>query len=152
MSELGGDNVVSAVSLNIRRMFSTDEMKAVYKNKPQQNAKKPYTFIHQINASHENHRCNRAMWKFMLDIRVHPEDDATDVESWGRRVALKLLEAVNVIEISGQLVKGTDIEYKVENNVLHFLVSYKYRVLHIVDEDVPGMQTITYGTKVKTNF
>ena len=151
MSALGGDDVVSGVSLNIRRMFSREELKAIYKNLPEQNIQKPYAFIDQIDAKHTNDRGNRAYWRFMLDVRVHPEDNRTDVQSWARGVALKLIEAINTITVSGQPVKALSIEYKVQDNVLHFLVSYGYRVLHIEDE-VPDMQTITYGTKLKNKI
>lgn len=148
MSALGAEDVVSAVSLNVRRMFSTAELKAVYKNLPQQNIQKPYAFIHQLNAEHKNEMRNRAEWIFMLDIRVHPEDDRTDVQSWARDIALKLIEAVNIITISGQTVKSISMEYRVEDNVLHFIVSYKYKVVHVQDE-VPDMQTLLYGEHLK---
>lgn len=148
MSALGAEDVVSAVSLNVRRMFSTAELKAVYKNLPQQNIQKPYAFIHQLNAEHKNERGNRAEWMFMLDIRVHPEDDRTDVQSWARGIALKLIEAVNIITISGQTVKSISMEYRVEDNVLHFIVSYKYKVVHVQDE-APDMQTMLYGEHLK---
>lgn len=148
MSALGAEDVVSAVSLNVRRMFSTAELKAVYKNLPQQNIQKPYAFIHQLSAEHKNERGNRAEWRFLLDIRVHPEDDRTDVESWARGIALKLIECINTITVSEQSVKALSIEYKVENNVLHCIVSYKYKVVHVRDE-VPDMQTLAYGEHLK---
>lgn len=148
MSVLGAEDVISAVSLNVRQMFSKAELKAVYKNLPEQNIQKPYAFIHQLNAEHHNERGNRAEWRFMLDIRVHPEDDRTDVQSWARSIALKLIEAVNIITIGGQAVKSISMEYRVEDNVLHFIVSYKYKVIHVQD-DIPDMQTLLYGETLK---
>lgn len=148
MGALLGDNVVSAIALNIRAAFSQTEMKAVYKNMPKQNIVKPYSFIHQINATHQNEMRNRANWDFLLDIRVHPEDDRTDVQTWARSVSLKLLECLNKITISDQTVKARSVEYKVEDNVLHFIVGYAYKVIHSSESSV-GMADMTYGESIK---
>jgi hypothetical protein len=151
MTALAGDDVVSAVARNIRSNFSDADIKTIYKNLPQQNIQKPYAFIHQINAEHINRIRNRADWVFMLDVRVHPKDGQTDVQSWARAIALKLICALNVITISNQPVKARSIEYRVEDNVLHFIVSYKYGVLCVQDE-MPDMQTLEYGERLKVNI
>lgn len=148
MPALGGDDVVSAVSKNIRQRISKERLKALYKELPQQNIQKPYGFIHQINAQHKNEMRNRAEWNFMLDIRIHPEDDRVDIQSWAREMALDLIEAINIIAVSGQAVKARSIEYKVEDKVLHCIVSYSYKVLHIEDE-APDMQNLLYGEHLK---
>ena len=148
MSALSGEDVVSAISTNIRSMFSKTELKAIYKNSPVQNIQKPYAFIHQINSEHHNLMKNRANWITMLDIRVHPDDGQTDVQSWARGVALKLIDAINIITISGQPVRARSIEWRVEDNVLHFIVSYAFRVIRI-EEDIPSMENLSYGGRLK---
>ena len=148
MSVLTSEDVVSAVATNVRSQFSTSEIKAIYKDLPQQNIKKPYAFIHQVNVTHTNLLKNRARWGFIIDIRVHPEDERTDIQTWARGIALRTIEAVNKITIAGQPVKATSIEYKVESDVLHVIVSYSYGVLH-VDSEAPDMQTMSYGEKIK---
>lgn len=148
MNELTGDNVVSAIARNIRSKFAKTDIKEIYKELPQQNVQKPYAFIHQINAEHENQMRNSANWTFMLDIRVHPKDGQTDIQSWARSLAIRLIDALNIITISGQSVKSKSIEYKVEDNVLHFIVSYAYRVIR-VEDNVPDMENLTYGEHLK---
>ena len=148
MSVLSGEDVVSAVSTNIRRRFSKERIKAIYKERPQQNIQKPYAFIHQISAQHENQMRNSANWTFMLDIRVHPQDNQTDIQSWGRAIALDLIEAINIITVSGQAVKTRSIGYKVQDGVLHCIASYSYRVLYLEAEG-PNMQNLSYGEHLK---
>ena len=148
MAALTGEDVVSAVACNIRPWFTADEIKAIYKNLPQQNIQKPYAFIHQINSEHKNEMRNRATWTFMLDIRVHPKDGQTNIQSWGRQVALKLIEAINKITVSNQSVKARGIEYRVEDGVLHFIVSYAFSVIH-AEEPVPDMMDLQYGDRIK---
>lgn len=148
MAVLGAEDVVSAVSKNIRSRFSKERIKAIYKNLPQQNIQKPYAFIHQINAQHQNEMRNRANWTFMLDIRVHPQDTQTDIQVWARAIALDLVEAINIITVSGQAVKARSIDCKVEDNVLHCIASYSFKVIR-VEDDAPDMQNLLYGEHLK---
>lgn len=148
MAALTEEDIVSAISKNIRSRFSTQVIKKIYKNLPEQNIEKPYAFIHLISGEHKNEMRNRATWKHLFDIRVHPEDNRTDVQSWARDIALNLIEALNFITISNQVVKARNIEFRVEDNVLHFLVSYAYGVIHVKD-DLPNMGNLVYGEKLK---
>lgn len=148
MATLTGEDVVSAISKRVRSMFSQSEIKAIYKDLPQQNIKKPYAFIHQVNATHTNQLRNKGRWGFIIDVRVHPEDERTDIQTWARGISLKMLEAINIITVDGSPVKSTSLEYKVEDNVLHVIASYSYGVVHIENE-APDMQNMTYGERVK---
>lgn len=148
MEVLTGEEVVSAISENIRKYFSTTEIKAIYKNLPQQKIQKPYAFIHQISSEHKIEIKNRAIWSFMIDIRVHPQDTQTNVQSWGRMIATRLIEAVNTITISGQNIRTRSMEYRVEDGILHFIVSYSFRVVH-VEDDIPDMRNLLYGDHIK---
>ena len=148
MAVLTGEEVVSGVAINVRAAFSTAELKAIYKDTPLQNIKKPYAFIHQINAEHLNEMRGRAEHNFMIDVRVHPEDTQTNIQTWARSIATKLLEALNTITVSGQSVKSRGIEWKVEDNVLHVITRYAYKVIH-VEEPIPDMETLLYGDHIK---
>lgn len=148
MAVLTGEEVVSGVAINVRAAFTTAELKAIYKDTPLQNIKKPYAFIHQINAEHLNEMRGRAEHNFMIDVRVHPEDTQTNIQTWARAVATKMLEALNIITVSGQSVKSRGIEWKVEDDVLHVITRYAYKVIH-VEQPVPDMETLLYGTNIK---
>lgn len=148
MATLTGEDVVSAVSKRVRSTFSTAEIKAIYKDLPQQNIKKPYAFIHQVNATHSNQLRNKANWGFIIDVRVHLEDEQTNIQTWARDVGIRLMEAINIIIVDGRPVKSVSLEYKVEENVLHVIASYSYRVVQIED-DGPNMETLSYGDRIK---
>lgn len=148
MAVLTGEEVVSSVAVNIRAAFTTTELKVIYKDTPLQNIKKPYAFIHQINAEHQNEMRGRAEHNFMIDVRVHPEDTQTNIQTWARAVATKMLEALNTITVSEQSVKSRGIEWKVEDNVLHVITRYAYKVLH-AEASVPDMETMSYGVDIK---
>ena len=59
-----------------------------------------------------------------------------------------ILETVEYIEVSGQRVKAQDVEWKMEDGVLHVIVKYSFRVYRTGDE-VPDMQTLTHGERIK---
>ena len=148
MAALTGEEVVSGVATNIRANFSTAEIRAIYKDTPLQSIKKPYAFIHQVSADHTNEMRGRAEHNFMIDVRVHPEDTQTNIQTWARAVSTKMLEALNIITVSGQAVKSRGIEWKVEDNVLHVIARYAYKVIH-VEAPVPDMETLLYGEHIK---
>lgn len=148
MNALTSEDVVSGVAINVRAAFNTSELKAIYKNLPQQNTVKPYAFIHQINAEHKNEMRGRANWSFIVDVRVHPQDGQVDVESWSRSIALRLIECINTITISGYPVKAKSIEYRVEDGVLHCIAKYSYKVVEAKEPGV-DMRTLHYGDRVK---
>lgn len=148
MAILTGEEVVSGVSRNIRAAFTKEELPAIYKDTPIQNVIKPYAFIHQIIAEHSNEMRGRAQHNFIIDVRIHPPDGKTNIQTWARAMATKLLEALNTITVSEQAVKSYGIEWKVEDDVLHFITKYAFKVVH-TEEPVPDMQTLEYGENIK---
>lgn len=150
MAVLTGEEVVSSVATNIRAAFTTAELKVIYKDTPLQNIKKPYAFIHQINAEHQNEMRGRAEHNFMIDVRVHPEDIQTNIQTWGRAMATKMLDALNTITVSTQSVKSRVIEWRVEDNVLHVIARYAFKVIY-VEQSVPDMENMIYGTGIKNS-
>ena len=148
ISVLTGEEVISAIATNIRNSFSNDEIVAIYKELPIQNVRKPYAFLHQINAEHQNQMRGRARWDIMVDVRVHPKDGQTDVQEWARSIAIKLIDSINTINVAGKPVKSRSIEYRVESDVLHFIVGYFFRVIK-AETDGPYMEDLDYGTTNK---
>lgn len=125
---LTGEEVVSAVSLQIRNAFPVSEIAAVYTNKPYTEAERPYAFIHQVSAEHVNEMVTRGEWNFMLDIRVHPQRGLSTIDRWARMLAVRLLDVVNVIFVSGQQVKSRSFTWRLEEDVLHVIVTYAFKV------------------------
>ena len=148
MSALTGQEVVSAISEQLRNRFTEQQIAKIYKDKPVQQMALPCIFIHEVNAGHRPEFRNRGWWDYIIDIRCHPETMRTNINTWGRGLAVMILETVEHIEVSGQRVKIQDAEWKIEDGVLHVIVKYSFRVYR-VGEEVPDMQTLTYGERIK---
>lgn len=148
MSTLTGQEVVSQLATRLRARFSKDEIVEIYKDKPAQSAKTPYIFIHQLEAAHTPQMRGYARWDFPLDIRCHPDKMRTNIHTWGRHLAVQIIDVVKELTISNQAVKASTISWRVEDGVLHVLVNYGFRVIEVRDS-APDMNTLTYGERIK---
>jgi len=141
MAALVGDVVVSAISVAIAGGFSSTEIAKIYKNKAVQNMIKPCAFIHQINMVHTPELKERGNRDYLIDIRVHPLDTTLDVDSWARALSEKMIGIIEKITVEGQQVKARPIECRVEDEVLHIIVKYAFKIRASLT-DVPEMETI----------
>lgn len=148
MAALTGQEVVSDIAKRLRRRFSTTEFVEIYKDKPVQSTKTPYIFIHSIETTHTPELRNYAKWDHIIDIRCHPRKMQTDIQTWASDLAPMILDCVQQITVSNQPVKVKNATWRVENDVLHVVVTYSYRVMQKFEE-IPNMETLTYGERIK---
>jgi len=148
MAALTGEEVINSLVTKIRAAFTTVQIAAIYQDKPRQGVVKPYVFLHPINTEHTNQMRGSALQDYMLAIRVHPLATCNDVQTWARGIALKLVDAINVITVSGQQVKSRTLTWNVQDDVLIVLVTYQYRV-RVVPTVQTDMGTIEIKERVK---
>lgn len=149
MAALTGQEIVSEIAKRLRSRFSEKEFAEIYKDKPVQSMKTPCIFIHSVETAHIPELRNYAWWDCILDIRCHPGRMCTNVQTWARSLIPMIVECVEHITITGQQVKVRNVTSRVEDDVLHVVVSYKFRVVHKPGE-APNMETLTYGQKIKS--
>lgn len=146
--ELTGQEVISELVTRLRTRFTTNQFKEVYKDKPVQGMVLPCIFVESVNTVSTAQIGSYAQWDHSVDVRCHPSKMKNDIQTWARGVAVMVLEAISRIQVSGQQVKATRVEWRVVDDVLHVTARYSYRVLQTGDV-VPDMQTLTYGQKIK---
>lgn len=146
--QLIGTEVVSALATQLRARFTESQFAKIYKNKPVQSMVTPCIFIHLIETQHTPDRANYAWWNHNLDIRCHPGKMVTNINTWAQTLSPIITECVEYITIAGQKVKSNGVICRVEDDVLHILVNYKYRVLRVL-QPVELMQTLEYGQSIK---
>lgn len=148
MATLTGQELVSEIGTRLRSRFSEKEFAEVYKDKPVQSMKTPCIFIHSVETIHTPDLKEYAWWDHIIDIRCHPGRMQTNIHTWARSLGPMILDVVERITVEGQRVKTRDATWKVEDDVLHVIVKYQYRVLRSTEE-APDMQTLTYGERIK---
>lgn len=148
MAALTGQEIVSDAAKRLRSRFSKTEFAEIYKDKPVQSMKTPCIFIHSVESAHNPELRGYAWWDHIIDIRCHPGRMQTDIHTWARTLGPMIVECVQHLTVHNQRVKSRGATWRVENDVLHVVMSYRYRVLQ-TSEDVPNMQTLTYGRRIK---
>lgn len=148
MTTLTGQEVVSEIATRLRARFSKNQIAEIYKDKPVQSMTTPCIFIHSVETTHIAQMRGYAQWDFIIDIRCHPSKMRTNIHTWARGLAVMILDTIETINILNQPVKAKDVSWRVEDEVLHVLVNYGFRVRKAT-EDIPDMQTLTYGERIK---
>ena len=146
--ELTGQEVISELVTRLRTRFTTNQFKEVYKDKPVQGMVLPCIFVESVNTVSIAQIVRYALWEYSVDVRCHPPKMKNAIQTWARGIAVMVLEAISRIQISGQQVKATRMEWRVVDDVLHVTARYSYRVLQTGD-DIPDMRTLTTGQKIK---
>lgn len=148
MEALTGQEVVSGLAKQLRSRFSEQEFTEIYKDKPVQSMKTPCIFIHSVESIHTPELRNYAWWDNIIDIRCHPGKMRTDIHTWARSLGPMILDCVAQVTVAGQPVKAKNATWRVEDDVLHVIVKYSYRVMR-KPEEVPDMETLIYGERIK---
>lgn len=148
MAALTGQELVSGIAQRLRSRFSEAEIAEIYKDKPVQSMKTPCIFIHTVETIHTPEMGLYAWWDHIIDIRCHPGRMQTNVHTWARSLGPMIVECVSKITIGEGQVRATSATWRVEDDVLHVLVKYRYRVKQTEDA-TPNMQTLAYGRRIK---
>ena len=148
MAALTGQELVSNAAKRLRSRFSDTEFAEIYKDKPVQFMKTPCIFIHSVETAHTPELRGYAWWNHTIDFRCHPGKMQTNLHSWARIIGPIVAECVQYLTVSDQQIKSRSATWRVEDDVLHVIVSYRYRVKQTTDE-LPIMESFTYGEKIK---
>ncbi len=147
-NELTGQEVISQITSRLRARFTITQFKEIYKDKPVQDMELPCIFVESVNTTSTPNIGPYSTWDFTIDVRCHPTKMRTNVYTWGRGVALMVMESISKLTVSGQQVKATRFEWRVTDNVLHVYSHYSFRVRQ-TQEPVPDMMTLITDERIK---
>lgn len=132
MSEVTGDTVISAISVKLHSSFSPSPN--IYKDQVEQGLVKPCFFVSCITQQQERIAKNWFKRTASMLIRFHPTE-TTDKYSQCRTVGEKLLDVLESINLPNSMINypslpcwGRDLEYKIQDEVLLFYVTYDFKV------------------------
>lgn len=145
---IDGTEIVSATALKIRAGFSESEIVNVYKDIPTQGMVKPCVFIQIVTDDSNRLTKNSFMRSYILDIRYHPADDNNMKDTTCSQIATKMLDYVNTINVSGLPVKAQEMQCKVQDEVLHCIITYRFKV-NAIEEILNKMQNLGLKEGVK---
>lgn len=141
---------VKSITEGIAAALSQQTSYAVYTDYHKQHAHFPCFYVELIDASQEQELGNRYWREYAFDILLFLDNNG---EIKDRRaltaMADTLFMALEYITVDGgQNLRGTEMSYRITDNVLHFFVSYNMHVLKGVEKE-PAMQTLHTEGRVK---
>lgn len=148
MAALTGQEIVSDIAKRLRSRFSKTEFAEIYKDTPVQSMKTPCIFIHSVETTHTPELRGYGWWDSIIDIRCHPSKMRTDAHTWARSLGPLIVDCVQCVTVDNSPVKVRNATWRVEDHVLHVIVTYRLRVVQ-KPKDAPNMETATYGQRIK---
>ena len=142
------NNIIDGISIKLDKTFG--ESYTIYSEDVEQGINEPCFFIVPLNPSKVSYPSGRTLKKNSFDVHYFPKSNDKSFEI--NEVAEMLLEELEYIEIDGDLVRGTNMNFEIVDNVLHFFVDYNY--FTIKNNDLNKMDTVELfgGLKRGDNF
>ena len=163
VGEITGESIKSAISLKINGNFAITTGSPpvtlypnIYKEQIIQGMEKPCFFIWQMDVSQERLRLNHYERVYQMNIRYHPKDDDLKKYETLSDIGNKLLEYLSTIDVPiflGQYdvegnpiedkkpVRGTQMSFKINENVLQVFVTYVVK-MKMIKETLPYMEQL----------
>ena len=89
---------------------------------------------------------NRYFRTHPIDVHYFPREAGNNAEC--HKVATRLFEILEYITLpDGDLVRGTEMRYEIQDNVLHFFVNYDVFLIRAEEEEVMEQLEIIANTR-----
>ena len=119
------EDIIKGINRIIKSEFPSME---IYANEIQQGFKEPCFFVKMLKLDEKQIIGERYFRRYFFDIRYHPDKHKKSQNIWG--IADKLQDLLEMITTPEQhLLRGTDRNAEVEDDVLHYFVSYNMFVI-----------------------
>lgn len=112
----------------------------IYGEAIEQCFKEPCFFVLQLSLQHTKELNRRYHRAYPFDVHYFPSSAYPNDEC--HKVADKLYDQLEYIEVEGNLYRGTGMNHEVIDGVLHFFVDYNFHLFRKAPETVK-MQTMT---------
>ncbi len=137
------NNIILGIAQKIRAVFTESEYR-LYTEKVEQGFSEPCFFVSVINQMQRQRLGNRYRETYSFDIIYFPSEDG-EVNKECLAVAEELYELLEYITAENDQLRGINLNSRVDDNVLHFLVDYNVSIVctKAAEEKMEGV--IIYG-------
>ncbi|HBF2786907.1 TPA: hypothetical protein KN142_000818 [Clostridioides difficile] len=142
------NNIIDGISIKLDKTFG--ESYTIYSEDVEQGINEPCFFIVPINPSKVSYPSGRELKKNSFDVHYFPKSNDKSFEI--NEVAEMLLEELEYINVNEDLVRGTNMNYEIIDNVLHFFVDYNYFTIKSNDTEKMNDVELFGGLKRGDNF
>ena len=143
------NKIITGISQALDSEFNSDNEKyTIYIENIEQGLEEPCFFILSLKPSNRQLVGNRYERKYPFDIHYFPEDKE-NINSEINEITERLYLALEYIEAFG-LLRGTNMNAEIVDNVLHFFINFNMIVKNEVPKD-PYMENLEMMEEVKIN-
>lgn len=126
------DSIINAIAHGIRNEFHKNKY-MVYTENVEQGLIKPCFFIHQLYRKQKHLFDRRYIEKFCFDVTFFPKNRNSKFEC--AKAENSLYSLLEFIDVDGDLIKGSNINSKIDDNILHFFIEYNIFILKPKEKD-----------------
>lgn len=138
------NKIIDGISTKLDQVFGEDY--TIYSEKVNQGLVEPCFFITFLNAEQTKRLGHRYFRRHFFNIHYMPSGPDKNLEM--NTVSEILLEELEFIDVDGDLVQGTNINFEPVNGSLHFFVSYNVHALKVTD-NFDQMEDVSIKTGLK---
>lgn len=138
------NSIIDGIAIKLNAEFGDGF--TIYTESIPQGFQEPCFFISVLKPSKDQVIGSRYLMKHPFDIHFFPSDDEKNskiYETLGR-----LNDALELITVDGDLIRGTKISGEIVDDVLHFFVNYDFHVLK-VETPEDSMDELAINSEMK---
>ena len=125
-------SIIDAICLAIHNEFGNDY--EIYTESVEQGLEEPCFFVLCLNPTKEKFLGNRYFRTNQFCIHYFPQSNDKRTECL--EILERLFDALEIIEVDGDSIRGTNMKSEMDEGVLHFFVNYDFFMIHkSTDED-----------------
>ena len=144
------NKIITGISQALDAEFNTeDEGYTIYTEDVEQGLDEPCFFIFSLKPSSKQLAGNRYERKYPFDIHYFPKDE-DNINNEINEVTERLFTALEYISIDSGLIRGTNMNAEIVDNVLHFFINFNMIIRKEIEKD-PYMEELELMEEVKVN-
>lgn len=142
------NKLISGISEAICAEFGTAYK--IYKESVKQGLKEPCFLISCLNPTNEQFLGNRYFRTNQFAVQYFPSTDKVNEEC--NDVQERLFMALELIDVGGDLTRGTSRQGELNDDVLHFFVNFDFFMNKVVTQDAMDDLDITTDAREDGNY
>ncbi|HBB28272.1 MAG TPA: hypothetical protein DC000_03310 [Clostridiales bacterium] len=122
---MNANDIISAITYTLGINFPSV---TPYKENVKQGFKAPAFYIEEINSTSHKQLGRKYKRRYSFSIKYYT-DQIEDINQELHNVSDKLCEILELMKFDKTVIKGTGMESKIDDNVLHFQIDVKVNLL-----------------------
>lgn len=139
--------IVLGIAQKIRTVFNASEYR-LYTENVEQGFNEPCFFVQLLSHTQKQRIANRYKETYCFEVAYYPPDGGNKNKEC-LTVAEGLDELLEYISADGDLLRGTNLSFKITEGILHFYVEYTMFAVREQESEANMEEVIVYGKTIQ---